>query len=133
MIMLDTHIWVRWQNAPDALPQNVLNWIENSNNLVVSAISCWEVAMLVRKQLIKLAMPIAEWIDEALASMNSCLSVDRNIMLLAAQLPDHHRDPADRMIIATAIHYQTRLISFDEMFSAYTELDGLLLPSKTRP
>jgi PIN domain nuclease of toxin-antitoxin system len=127
MMLLDTHIWVRWQNAPETLPVNMLSLIAESDVLAVSAISCWEVAMLARKQRIELNMTIDEWIEEALIYTDSCLSIDREILLLAARLPEHHRDPADRIIIATAIVYQAKLISLDTQFPAYTELKGLLL------
>lgn len=127
MMLLDTHIWVRWQNAPETLPVNMLSLIAESDVLAVSAISCWEVAMLARKQRIELNMTIDEWIEEALIYTDSCLSIDREILLLAARLPEHHRDPADRIIISTAIAYQSKLISLDTQFPAYAELEGLLL------
>jgi PIN domain nuclease of toxin-antitoxin system len=120
MILLDTHIWVRWQNEPETLAPQILSWIAESDALAVSAISCWEVAMLVRKGRIELSMSVDEWIDEAMISMDTCLSINREILLLAANLPEHHRDPADRFIIATAIVYQAKVI---------TELKGLLLPN----
>ena len=129
MILLDTHIWVRWQNAPETLSPKMLSWIAESDVLAVSAISCWEVAMLVRKGRIELSMSVDEWIDEAMTSTDTCLSIDREILLLAANLPEHHRDPADRFIIATAIVYQAKLISLDTQFPAYAELNGLLLPN----
>ncbi|MDP4029383.1 MAG: type II toxin-antitoxin system VapC family toxin [Gallionella sp.] len=129
MILLDTHIWVRWQNAPETLPPNILDWLAESDGLAVSAISCWEVAMLARKQRIKLNMSIDEWIDEALAFTGQCLPIDRHILLLAASLPEHHRDPADRIIIATAIVHQARLISMDSQFPMYAELKDLLIPN----
>lgn len=128
MILLDTHIWVRWQNSPETLSANILNFITESDALAVSAISCWEVAMLARKQRIELNMTISEWIEEALAYTDNCISIDRGILLLAASLPEHHRDPADRIIIATAIANQAQLISLDTQFSAYAELENLLLP-----
>lgn len=129
MILLDTHIWVRWQNAPETLPPKILSRIAESDALAVSAISCWEVAMLARKNRIELSIPIDEWIEEALAYTDACLSIDRGILLLAANLPEHHRDPADRIIIATTIIYQAKLISLDAQFPAYTELKGLLQPN----
>lgn len=128
MILLDTHIWVRWQNSPETLSANILNLITESDELAVSAITCWEVAMLARKQRIELNMTISEWIEEALAYTDNCISIDHGILLLAASLPDHHRDPADRIIIATAIANQAQLISLDTQFSAYAELENLLLP-----
>lgn len=50
MILLDTHVWVRWLD-PDAmpLPRGVIERIETADQLAVSAISCWEVAWLSRR------------------------------------------------------------------------------------
>ena len=59
----------------------------------------------------------------------SCLPVDQQVAVLAANLPDHHRDPADRIIIATAITYGFQLISLDSQFRRYDELHGLLIPT----
>lgn len=77
MILLDTHIWVRWQTAPETLSPIILNSIAESDVLAVSAISCWEVAMLARKRRIELNMTINEWVEEALAYTDSCLLIDR--------------------------------------------------------
>jgi PIN domain nuclease of toxin-antitoxin system len=46
MILLDTHIWIRWLMPTDPLPQNLTDLIETADSLVVSSISCWEVILL---------------------------------------------------------------------------------------
>jgi len=46
---------------------------------------------------------------------------------LAVELVEHHRDPQDRLIIATALSYDATLISADTRFPLYTELNGRLL------
>jgi len=63
-------------------------------------------------------------------TQTTCLPINQYIAVLAANLPDHHRDPADRIIIATAITYGAQLMSFDKQFLEYDELHGLLLPNK---
>lgn len=45
----------------------------------------------------------------------------------AVTLPEHHKDPADRLIIATSLHHGARLASVDSMFDRYSELNGNLL------
>ena len=45
----------------------------------------------------------------------------------AVSLPEHHKDPIDRIIIATAIEHQAQLLSVDGRFSDYQELAGLLV------
>ena len=79
----------------------------------------------------ELPIPAEKWIEVGLSgTQTTCLPIDQHIAVLAANLPDHHRDPADRIIIATAITYGAQLISFDKQFDKYDELNGLLLPNK---
>ena len=66
--------------------------------------------------------------DEALTGSGvRCIAVDRSIAECAAGLFEHHRDPADRLIIATAIVHDVHLVSLDSHFSAYEELSGRLI------
>ena len=55
------------------------------------------------------------------------IPIEQNIAKIAAQLPEHHKDPADRIIIATAIYHQATLLSLDTKFPLYTELNQLLI------
>ena len=124
MILLDTHVWVRWLD-PDVkpLPRGLIDRIETAGQLAVSAISCWEVACLLRRGRLELTLPLEQWTDWALGdSRVVCLPVQREIAMRAANLPEHHRDPADRMIIATALHHGIQLASLDGNFPAYQEV-----------
>ncbi len=79
----------------------------------------------------ELPIPAEKWIEVGLSgTQTTCLPVDQHIAVLAANLPDHHRDPADRIIIATAIAYDSQLISYDKQFKKYDGLHGLLIPRK---
>jgi len=55
------------------------------------------------------------------------IPVSRNIALRATQLPEHHKDPIDRLVIATALEHNARLISLDTRFPDYAELNALLV------
>jgi PIN domain nuclease of toxin-antitoxin system len=128
MLLIDTHIWLRWLLPDDPLPQNLVDLIETANALAVSAISCWEVVMLERFRRIELPLPVDQWLKEALSgSYVQALPVSPAVARLAGQLPYHHKDPADRFIITTAIVNKSKLISLDGWFSAYSELDSLLI------
>ncbi|CAK8713476.1 Ribonuclease VapC [Candidatus Electronema halotolerans] len=128
MILMDTHIWLRWLLPDDPLPQNLIDLIETADALAVSAISCWEVVLLERFRRIELPLPIDQWLKEALRGSDvQVLPVSAAAAQLAGQLPYHHKDPADRFIIATAIVSKSKLISLDGWFSAYSELDELLI------
>lgn len=126
MIVPDTHIWVCWlDHQENPLPAGILRHIEVADQLAVSAISRWE---LVRRGRLALFLNFAAWLDQALDGLGvRCEPVSREIALCAEQLPEHHRDPADRLIIATAIQQRATLISLDSQFSAYEELAGRLI------
>lgn len=130
MIVLDTHIWVRWLDpTAAALPSGLIDRIETAEVLAISAITCWEVACLSRRGRISLQLPLAEWFEQGLQGSGVvCLPIERKIASRAALLPEHHRDPADRLIIATALEHDAQLISLDERFADYTELMAKLIP-----
>jgi PIN domain nuclease of toxin-antitoxin system len=104
-VLLDTHAWLWWASEPGRLSQRAIEAIESAETIGVSAISCWEVAMLVRKGRIALDREPATWIRQALArpgllalSVSPPLAVDAGL-LDAREFPG---DPADRLIYATA-------------------------------
>ncbi len=128
MILLDTHIWIRWLLPTEPLPGRLVGYIEKADKVMISAISCWEVAMLVQKQRINIPLPISEWLEEAtVGSSVDVLPITCQISQQAAILPEHHKDPADRIIIATAFCLNISLISFDHAFAAYQEVSNLLV------
>lgn len=127
-MLLDTHVWVRWL-APKArpLPGNALAAVDAADSLAVSAISCWEVVNLHKRGRIDLGMDIDRWFDKALAGSGiECVPITREIAACAASLSEIHRDPADRLIIATALLAPYRLLTLDESIRQYPEISELL-------
>jgi PIN domain nuclease of toxin-antitoxin system len=128
MILLDTHIWLRWLLATEPLPIRLVEQIEQAETATVSAISCWEVVMLVQKQRIELPLPVEQWLEEATTGSGvDVLPITCDISRLAGTLPKHHKDPADRIIIATALCHNLKLMSLDSVFPAYQELAERLI------
>ncbi|MCC7101077.1 MAG: type II toxin-antitoxin system VapC family toxin [Rubrivivax sp.] len=127
-LLLDTHIWLRWLSPGQApLPDPVLAKIDAANELAVSAISCWELAHLARRGRIELRLPLEEWLAAALhGSGIGCIALDHKTALLAAELGDLHRDPADRFIIATALTTGRRLLTLDAVILTYPEISASL-------
>ncbi len=129
MIVLDTHIWHWWINQiPERLSSGIVDLIEQAEEVAVSAISVFEMAWLVRHGRIDLGCEFDQWLEEVMAS--ECvrfLPVTSQIASLAVALPEHHKDPQDRLIIATAIINDAQLLSFDKVFPAYLELQGRLI------
>ncbi len=78
--------------------------------------------------MIELNLPIREWFERALdGSRIELLALTPDIAARAVQLTDHHRDPFDRIVIATALELNGQLASVDGKFPAYPELAGCLL------
>ena len=103
--------------------------IDNSDQVVVSAISSWEVAYLAKRSRLILPLPIDAWLQAALDDSGiTSLPLTAKIASRAANLTDIHRDPADRFIIATAIETGAMLLTLDGLFKHYPELTGLLPP-----
>ncbi len=128
MILMDTHIWLRWLLPNEPLPRNVIDLIETTDSLAVSSISCWEIVLLEKFHRIELPLAVDEWLKEALSgSQVTAVPINETIASLAGRLPYHHKDPADRFIIATSILNNIRLISMDSYFLSYIELNDLLV------
>ncbi|MEO1481354.1 MAG: type II toxin-antitoxin system VapC family toxin [Myxococcota bacterium] len=115
MIVLDTHAWIRWTSQPSKLGRKALYRIRKSDRIGIPAIACWEFAMLVERGRIKLDRPPLEWVEQALAQPKAELvPLTPAIAVTSTQLGAFHGDPADRIIVATAVVHGTRLISQDE-------------------
>jgi len=129
MVLLDTHIWLWWINGtPGKLPEHLIDRIENAESVAVSAISCFEIEWLVRHGRIEMGVSLDEWFTGAFSEAGLiCMPVTGEIARLAASLPEHHKDPQDRLIIATSILHNTHLISADKQFSLYEEISYLLI------
>lgn len=119
MIVLDTHVWIWWVNghvqlssaANQVIEQAVLN-----RAIYISSISAWEVALLVKRGRLKLTTGVTDWIakSERLPFVTFC-PVDNRIATRSVVLPDEIQpDPADRIIIATALILGFPLVTKDE-------------------
>lgn len=129
MIVLDTHIWLWWVNQDEQrLRPTWRSRISGSAQVGVSAISCFEVAWLERHGRIALPCPRQEWFAKALdGSGILLLPVTPGVAIRAVDLPEHHRDPQDRIIIATVLSLDAMLISADAKFPLYEELADRLV------
>ena len=89
--------------------------------LGVSAISCWEVAMLATHNRIALTIPPLQWVDSALTHPDVVLlQLTPQIAVESVILPDwDHRDPADRMIVATARAHDCPIVTEDARIRTY--------------
>ena len=124
MIVLDTHAWIWWVAEPEKLSARARHAIDAAETLGVSAISCWEVAMLVARRRLELDRDVLLWIRQALAvprvtllplTPEICASVP-----LERGLP---ADPADRMIVASAREHHAPIVTKDARLRSMLELE----------
>lgn len=128
MLILDTHILYWWVNrTPGKLTQQQIDLVETSESLAISAMTCWEMMWLVKHERIVLKLSVSAWMDQVEASGVMVIPVSRAIGERSVLLPEHHKDPVDRIIIATALEHQAQLLSADERFPDYLELAELLV------
>lgn len=123
LILLDTHVllWLD-QDSPrlGALCRSALDEALAADDLAVSAISFWEVAMLRERDRLAMDIPVEAWRRNLLASGLRELPIDGGIGVRAATLTNLHRDPADRLIVATAEHFDCTLATADQKLLAWS-------------
>jgi PIN domain nuclease of toxin-antitoxin system len=131
VIVLDTHALVWWLSAPDRVPRKARARLEQATGageaLAVSAISTWEIAMLVARGRLELTMPLEAWVAaaEALPSLDF-IAVDNAIALRAVALPASlPPDPADRIIASTALGLGATLVTGDDRLRRFRPLRTL--------
>jgi PIN domain nuclease of toxin-antitoxin system len=112
-VLLDTHV-VQWYTAEShRLSSAAREAIALADDLVIAAISWYELAWLVEHKRITIGVPLRSWLS-GLASQMRTISVSPAIAATAIALPDTFpRDPADRMIYATAVENGWQLVTKD--------------------
>ena len=123
MLLLDTNIFVWWTDSTADLSSKYRDLIDESepDGIAVSAISVWEVAMLVKKQRLQLRDSLVVWFQNVMRVPTlHLLPASPQILIDSTQLPgDFHNDPADRIIVATARAMQTPLLTTDAKILNY--------------
>ena len=106
MILLDTHVIIWLGTGDRRLGQRANREIADAlleDNAAVSAISFWEISMRVQKNHINLGLPLDAWRRALLEDGFIEIPIDGRIAMRAGLLPEMHGDPADRLIVATAL------------------------------
>lgn len=118
--LLDTHTLIWLLNGDDNIPSKVVDIIESpKNEIFVSIISFWEIA--IKKSLGKLDIvdSTEKILKEAEDSGIKVLDIKPKHVFYVEKLYFHHRDPFDRILIATTITEKLKIISIDEVFDKY--------------
>jgi PIN domain nuclease of toxin-antitoxin system len=124
VIILDTHSWIWWVGSPKKLSTRARKACASAEVLLVAAISCWEVAMLVAHGRIGFDRDVDLWIKHALVVPGIRLEpLTPTIAVRSTRLPGAApKDPADRMIAATALEYGIPLVTRDRELKGYPHI-----------
>jgi len=126
--LLDTHVWIWTQEQPDAIGSKARTLLETtSDELCMCAVSSLEIAHLVSGGLLELKGSLDRWARTALDSVEArSIDIDHRIAIEAYKLPGRfHKDPADRMLVATARINGLTLVTADERILAYRAVRSL--------
>ena len=119
-LLLDTHIFLWYLAASRKLPKSVFNRIEIADAVFISAASVWEASIKIKQGRLQVNT------DDLIAGIASSGFIELPITAtqgaLAANLPEYHRDPFDRMLIAQAMSEPLKLLTADGLLRQYSEL-----------
>ena len=120
MIVLDTHAWLWWASDPGRLGRKGRAAIDAADRIGVPAVCCFEVAAAAARGRIGLDRAPLEWLEQALALPRvRLLPLTPAVSVRATLLGGFHGDPADRLIVATAILESAILVSRDRNIRGY--------------
>jgi PIN domain nuclease of toxin-antitoxin system len=129
-LLLDTHIALWLDSGDDALRPSTRAMIDecwqSGGTIFLSAITVWEIALLVDSDRIDLDVPIEAWVGRFLERPGiEAVPLGHRAAARAYQLRHlAHRDPADRLLIATAIEIASPLVTYDERIARFGERHG---------
>jgi PIN domain nuclease of toxin-antitoxin system len=119
VILADTHAWFWWLRESPKLSSAARHALD-AETVAVASISLWEIALLANRGRIELAYPVEEWLRIALTRPNTTtLDLSPAIAATGAAFGKSvQKDPADRIIMATAVHHGLRLVTTDQRISS---------------
>ena len=119
--LLDTHTLLWFINGDNRLNKRLIECIENYNNeIFISSVSLWEIAVKINIGKLKLRKEYKEFIPKQLEINNiEILNISHTHLIENINLPMHHRDPFDRLIISQALAENLTIITKDGNFKKY--------------
>jgi PIN domain nuclease of toxin-antitoxin system len=120
-ILIDTSCWLWSLTNPDRLNKKAIHLLSHPvQTLYLSAASSWEIAIKTALGKLRLPEPPAKFIPSRMSAFNILgLPVEHTHALRVFDLPPHHRDPFDRILIAQAQIERLTILTADKVFAAY--------------
>lgn len=119
--LVDTHVWLWMQAEPGRLRDETRELAEDlANELLLSAASVWEIAIKYRIGRLPLPEPPVTYVPERMRRSGTMpLPIEPVHALRTCELPDHHSDPFDRLLIAQAHILRIPIVTADKQIEAY--------------
>ena len=127
MIVLDTHVVIWIYLAPGKISHRAWDAMKNTDISGIATITLWEIGMMARKERLdfELPIPLDEWMQRIVSQERiRILPITPKIACHASQLT-MHGDPADRIIVSTALAYSCPLVTVDEKITASTRVQTI--------
>ena len=120
-ILIDSHVLIWYVDQDNLLsPASHAAISDPTNDLLLSAGSIWEIGIKLGLGKIILTQPFKPWINQAISDLDvTVLPLSVEYVDVQSNLPKHHGDPFDRLIVAQAIVEQVSIISADANLDAY--------------
>jgi PIN domain nuclease of toxin-antitoxin system len=120
-LLVDTHVWLWLQAEPGRIDEGMLDLLADAgNDVLLSAASAWEIAIKYTVGRLPLPEPPAGYVPSRMGvSGTAGLPVTHEHALGVADLPPHHRDPFDRLLVAQARLEGLEIMTADHAFAAY--------------
>jgi len=129
MILLDTHTWIWAHSATKLLSDNVKKRIKitQTDQRAIASISIWEFAMMVAKGRINVKIDAKRWLNDAISNSGlRVIDLTPEIAIESCNLPGKfHKDPADRIIVATARTQNLTLLTKDRKIIEYPHVNAI--------
>jgi PIN domain nuclease of toxin-antitoxin system len=126
-VLLDTHVVHWWSAEPGRISRPARRVLNAADELLIAAISWYELAWLAERQRIVLDVPIRSWLEDLSAQVRT-VGITPRIAGSAAALPSSFpRDPMDRIIYATAIEHGVKLVTRDRAIAESDEPRSLVV------
>jgi PIN domain nuclease of toxin-antitoxin system len=120
-LLLDTNVFIWLNDAPHRVRERVMTVIANpDNDLFFSLTSIWEMQIKIQLGKLELSDSLPDILKTQQVENNlQVLTIDLNHIWSLANLPYHHRDPFDRLLVAQAQTEGMTLVSADGIFEMY--------------
>jgi PIN domain nuclease of toxin-antitoxin system len=121
--LIDTHVWIWWMDGDDRLPRRMRDALDDCARSTdgkdrtlpfLSDVSLWELALLVKGGRYEPFLELDEWLDVSTQAVR-VQPISAEAAVEFTRLPDSlHKDPADRLIIATCRALDLPIVTFDD-------------------